>query len=37
MPYGYTDYDKRNELQKMLVEYLESEYKIVIEDNFKLR
>lgn len=37
VPYGYTDYDKRNELQKMLVEYLESEYKIVIEDNFQLQ
>ena len=36
VPYGYTDYDKRNELQKMLVEYLESEYKIVIKDNFYL-
>lgn len=37
VPYGYTEYNKRSELHKMLVEYLESEYKIVIEDNFQLQ
>lgn len=37
VPYEYTDYDKRNELQEMLVKYLEEEYKIVIEDHFKLQ
>lgn len=36
VPYGYTDHNKRNELQKMLVEYLEEEYKIVIDGNFEL-